>query len=363
MQGSLFLPGDPDRRMADIDASSEGLTAHTAQGQFISARWSELTVSLGGNDHQMVFLRAASGLCFCLDAQHLPTLRAAAGSSSEAIFAPLQQRAGGVGQRFTLFVAACVAAVVLVVGGLFLAVPWAAERAINGLPISLDRQVGDAGYQQMDLGGTKLTQPVLDQAVKTMVDRLAAQAQPAGFDYRIQIVQSDQVNAFALPGGQIVVYTGLLKKATRPEQVAGVLAHEIAHVTRRHGLQGLAGQVGVMVGLQILVGDLSGLAGLAGQGAMTAILNGYSRDKEREADAEGLRMLMAAGIDPQGLPEFFELLKGEKASEIPGMLTWMSTHPGHDERIANLKAQIAAAPAPELKPLDLDWAAIKAATP
>jgi len=260
-----------------------------------------------------------------------------------------------------LAVTAAVLAVVVVLGGLFLAVPLAAERTITDLPISVDRQIGDAGYQQMDLGGTKVTDPIIDAAVKAMVDRLAAQALPTGFAYRIQVVRSDQVNAFALPGGQIVVYTGLLKKATRPEQVAGVLGHEIAHVTRRHGLQGLAGQVGVMIGLQVLLGDASGLAGLAGQGAMTAILNGYSRDKEREADAEGLRMLMAAGIDPQGLPEFFNLLKGEAGSEMPGMLTWMSTHPEHDERIANLRQQIAAAPSTAIRPLDLDWAAVQAA--
>lgn len=361
MRGSLFLPGQSDRRIADIEAGPEGLQARTPTGETASARWGELTARLGGNDDQMVFLAVTDGPTFCLDAQHLPTLRSAAGTAHAGVLAHLQRRAGGVQTRFRLAAIAAVLAILVVLGGLFLAVPWAAERTITALPITVDRQIGDAGYEQMDLGGTKVSDPVIDGAVKAMVDRLAAQAQPTGFEYRIQVVRSDQVNAFALPGGQIVVYTGLLKKATRPEQVAGVLGHEIAHVTRRHGLQGLAGQIGVMIGLQVLLGDASGLAGLAGQGAMTAILNGYSRDKEREADAEGLRMLMAAGIDPQGLPEFFNLLKGEASSEMPGMLAWMSTHPEHDERIANLRQQIAAAPPTTLKPLDLDWAAVQAA--
>ena len=361
MRGSLFLPGQSDRRIADITASPEGLQAQTPAGETVSARWGEVTARLGGNDDQMVFLSVTDGPTFCLDAEHVPVLKAAVGTSHASVLAHLQRRAGGVQHRFRLAVTAAILALVALVGGLVLAVPWAAEGAITNLPITVDRQIGDAGYQQMDLGGTKVTDPVLDGAVKVMVDRLATHAQPAGFEFRVQVVKSDQVNAFALPGGQIVVYTGLLKKATRPEQVAGVLAHEIAHVTRRHGLQGLAGQVGVMIGLQVLLGDASGLAGLAGQGAMTAILNGYSRDKEREADAEGLRMLMAAGIDPQGLPEFFGLLKGEAGSKMPGMLAWMSTHPEHDERIANLKTQIAAAPQVTVVPLDLDWAAVQAA--
>ena len=130
-------------------------------------------------------------------------------------------------------------------------------------------------------------------APPSVVESSAHAAAP--FDLRIQVVDAPQINAFALPGGQIVVYTGLLRKAARPEQVAGVIAHEMAHVTLRHGLRGIAKQVGVLVGVQVLTGDLSGLAA---QVATAAISNAYSRDAEREADAEGARMLAAAGIDP-----------------------------------------------------------------
>ena len=116
-----------------------------------------------------------------------------------------------------------------------------------------------------------------------------------------------------------------------------------------------------MAAAQLLFGDASGVIAIAAQGATLAVLTGYSRDMEREADAEGARMMAAAGLDPRGMIGFFTLLKAEPGSEMPEGLQWMSTHPQHEARIAALEALIPDLPRGEPAALDLDWGAVRRA--
>ena len=341
--GSIFVGSD--RFAATVTVRSAGLSAVTDHVRW-DFTWSELTCS----QHAMIFVTHRDGRTVACDA---PGFAAALAERAPLGFvsAVRTSRSGrglfGCGTLLVLFFGLLIGLGVAA----WVGIPWAAGKAVEAMPPSVDRELGDASYRQMDLGGTKVSLPVVDEAITEMVRRLSPHAAKP-FDFRIQIVEADTINAFCLPGGQIVVYTGLIRKATRAEQVAGVVAHEMAHATLRHGLRGIATQLGVVIGVQILTGDVTGLAGQIATGALS---NGYSREAEFAADAEGARMLAAAGIDPAGMAEFFASM------ESSGIPAWMSTHPDAKDRIAALNRLIPDLTGPSHQPLASVWAQVQLA--
>ena len=124
------------------------------------------------------------------------------------------------------------------------------------------------------------------------------------WDINIFIANEAQVNAFAIPGGTVVFHSGLLFAAESAEEVAGVLAHEIAHVTHRHSLHGIADSLGIVIAAQLLLGDVSGVVALAGELVTLAALNSRSQHAEAEADQTAARVLYQSGIDPRMARDF-----------------------------------------------------------
>ena len=170
--------------------------------------------------------------------------------------------------------------------------------------------------------------------VTQLVARLAAALPPAErrYQFRAALIDRPVVNAFALPGGRIFVFTGLLDRVQKPEELAGVLAHEMAHVTQRHGLRKLITGGGPYYVLRLFVSDQQGVLSVISAGSQLLVNQSYSRDVEREADTIGWHYLMAADIDPRGLADFFQLeTEGEAATTIPEMFR---NHPATSERIA-----------------------------
>ncbi len=172
--------------------------------------------------------------------------------------------------------------------------------------------------------------------VTQLVARIADALPPTERHYQFRAVLLDrrEANAFALPGGRIFVFTGLLDRIQRPEELAGVLAHEMAHVTRRHGLRKLIAGSGPYYVLRLFVSDQQEVLSAISAGSQLLVNQSYSRDIEREADTIGWHYLLAANIDPRGLADFFQLLtEGEVATIIPEMFR---SHPATDERMASL---------------------------
>ena len=172
--------------------------------------------------------------------------------------------------------------------------------------------------------------------VTQLVARIAAALPEADRRYQFRAVLLDrrEVNAFALPGGRIFVFTGLLDRIQRPEELAGVLAHEMAHVTQRHGLHKLIAGGGPYYVLRLFVSDQQEVLSTISAGSQMMVNQYYSWDIEREADTIGWHYLMAANIDPRGLADFFQLLtEGESSSTIPVMFR---SHPATSERTASL---------------------------
>ncbi len=245
---------------------------------------------------------------------------------------------------------------VIAVGLFLLKAEVLSEWFARYVPVAYEQKIGDLVLTQ-----TRVQMRLIDagpavEAVRTIGQRLVPESR---FQYRWFIAERPEINAFAAPGGVVMVFSGLLKAADTPEEVAGVLAHEIAHAELRHGLRGMFKSLGMRALLSVALGDLSGST-LAEAAANLSGLK-FSRDAERAADRDGLRRLAAAGVDPHGMTRFFErLAEQEGKSGLPALL---STHPATEERLADLQAAVAALGVVKTQPLAFDWAAVKSALP
>jgi len=178
--------------------------------------------------------------------------------------------------------------------------------------------------------------------------RLAKAAPGAKYPYSFQVADAADINAFSLPGGPVWINRGVLRAAGNESQVAGVLAHEIAHIAQRHAADQLTKTLLAKWSLGML-GAMLGNAGGAGtaQAAGAMMANGvflkFSRDDERDADRVGLQIMRRAGWDPRGMIELFETLRREAARDPGAVEVFFSTHPSPQDRIARLRR--AAAPA------------------
>jgi predicted Zn-dependent protease len=161
---------------------------------------------------------------------------------------------------------------------------------------------------------------------------------PVDYPVSITVVESDEINAFAIPGGHIVVFSGILERMRRPEELAALLGHESSHVSQRHSLRNLFRSLGRSVFLLLVVGNESGLVSqVAGQLDALKGLQ-YSRTLEYEADEKGMSLMSKSNIDPSGMLRLMEMLQKEaKGSELPGFL---QTHPVHADRIAAIQKNI-----------------------
>jgi predicted Zn-dependent protease len=163
-------------------------------------------------------------------------------------------------------------------------------------------------------------------------------------------VDDSTVNAFAAPGGYIVVYRGLLRQAETPEELAGVLAHELQHVLQRHGTKAVLQEIP----LRLVVAAATGDAGITGRVLGTAATLGalrYRRRDESAADRAGMEMLRAAQIDPDGMIRFFSRLV-EQGDDIPALVAYLSTHPRNRARIEALQRLAAELNDQPVVPLD-----------
>lgn len=205
---------------------------------------------------------------------------------------------------------------------------WVADR----IPIAEEIRFGRQAFASMK-GQLKLQDsgPAYD-AVKNIGMRLT---QGSKYTYEFHVVEDDTLNAFAMPGGIVVVHTGLIKATHRSEELAGVLAHEVQHVEQRHSVQGMVKQLGLKAVWLMVTGDLGGT--LAGQAALQLTTLKFSRDAETEADKKGFDALLKQGIDPSGMPEFFKTMS-EQAADAPA--AFLSTHPLSEDRWKELAERV-----------------------
>ncbi len=204
--------------------------------------------------------------------------------------------------------------------------------------------------------------PIIEDAtihryINLLGDRIARQG-GRDLDYTFYVVNTNAVNAFAVPGGFIYVNRGLIERADNLSELAGVLAHEIGHVEERHSAEQIERMQRANLGLSmayILLGRAPGTLERAGvQIAGAAIFAGFSRAAENEADAVAVPLLVSAGINPNGLVTFFQKLLEDQQRRPSTVEQWFSTHPLTQDRIENVRAEIARVPQSQLRNLTVN---------
>lgn len=264
-------------------------------------------------------------------------------------------------RRPMLVACALVAAIALGAGIYFVLIPAVATFAAEQVPVSWEERLGDVVVGSLTESKAACTDAKVARAVDGIVARLAATVPDNPYTFRVSVMQHEVVNAFAAPGGRIVVFSGLLNATERPEELAGVLAHEMAHVLRRHGTKALFRNASTAIFLSAISGDASGAMSVVLDSAETLGRLHYSRQAETEADLEGADMLARAGIDPSGMVNFFEKMQKGESNVDRVLPPYVLSHPLTSERIARLKATDAIKRGP-FKPLPrARWKALASA--
>ncbi len=241
-------------------------------------------------------------------------------------------------------VAACFAAALIVVGALYAFLTIAPRQAAFMMPDEWRTNLGNQVLTAVAGSSPHCTAEKGAAAINQLRQRLShadagIQSVPQIFVYDLPVK-----NAFALPGGHIVVSGKLVREATGPDALAGVLAHEMGHVARRDSETQLIRYLGISIVETLLFGGGSYLSETIGGTAGYLTLLRYSRDAERRADDHAIALLRDAGIDPAGLISFFRQIQEDKGGSEESSATEetfasiLSTHPGLDERIEVLEA-------------------------
>ncbi len=239
------------------------------------------------------------------------------------------------------------------------ALPFAAREAAEAIPPDIEAQIGEAAADQVVRLFSPGREPVYcsspegDAALQALTERFSEQLE-LPFPLTVRVVQSSLVNAFTLPGGQILLLSELLDFAESPEEVAGVLAHEIGHSLHRHPMEVFVKNVGSATLIGFLLGDVTGGSIIVALAQFT-VNSAYTREAELEADAEAVALLNGAGIDGAGLIDFFDRLDA-KAGKLEDVLAVIGTHPATDER-ADFVRNAETANGPALS--DAEWRALK----
>jgi Zn-dependent protease with chaperone function len=345
-----------------VTVSADGLTmAPVGNSPLVeeAIAFTAMSVEAGGLDHDQLVVSWGAGASvrtlYLKDPALIIAFRRAAPS---ALMAHVERAAEQVRRARHSHRALWGSAVGVVVGlglmlwfGSDLIVEWAVAR----IPVQWEQKLGETVYQDFLSKETVLKDGPAVSAVQEMTQRMTAKIPDNPYTFQVSVVQSPVVNAFALPGGYVVVFTGLMKKAESGEEVAGVLSHELNHVLQRHGMERLVKMMGLAAVVSILVGDQQGLIGLARQLGLELATLKFGREQETEADVTGIRLLADARIAPDGMIRFFERLS-EKDKE---RVELFSTHPMSAARAGRLKAELAALPKQTSEPFTFEWKSVQ----
>jgi predicted Zn-dependent protease len=217
--------------------------------------------------------------------------------------------------------------------------------AINFFSVQQDAEMGRQAAQDAERQLPMLRDGTTEGYINAIVQRLAAVAPGPRFSYRARVVNTADVNAFALPGGYVYVNRGLIDSVRNEGELAGVLAHEMAHVAQRHGTSQASKAYGAQIGVGLLGQVLGGRDRRLGAGeqiigslGLNALFMKFSRSAESEADRVGAQMMARAGYDPMNMASFFDLLAAQQRGNPSGVSQFFSDHPSPQNRSANIRA-------------------------
>lgn len=232
---------------------------------------------------------------------------------------------------------------------IFVSLALTISLAACGVSQQQEIQMGQDYAQQINAQLPIVSDPEINRYVNLLGDQIASKTSRADLPWRFYVVDSREVNAFAVPGGYVYVNRGLIERTSQMDELAGVLGHEIGHVVRRHSIQQMEKAQGANIGLTlacVLTSVCNSQVAQAGINiAGTAVFARFSRSDELEADQEAIANTVRAGISPQGIVTMFQKLIAERKSRPGAVAGWFATHPLEEDRIAATQASIAGLPA------------------
>ena len=230
--------------------------------------------------------------------------------------------------------------------GLFQGRSYIVESIVKAIPFEVEKQVGDQLFSLQKAQFKFIENPNIVTALEKEV-KVLRNVLPKDFqNFSLYIVKNSDVNAFAFPGGHVVVYEGLLENADSFSEVLGVMAHEISHVKNRHVIQGLIHNISLFSLVNILIGDISGIIAVVLENGGSLLSLKFSKEMEMKADNDGFNMLDLAGVNPAGFYSFLkkvQKIEKEKLEQLPfdsdlskKIGDFFSTHPETELRLENI---------------------------
>jgi predicted Zn-dependent protease len=216
---------------------------------------------------------------------------------------------------------------------------WMVRSLAARVPAQWEKDLGDSLMAEVKENEVFVEDAKLKAKLDRAVAPLLSVLPRTGLEFKFHLIESPLANAFALPGGNVMVTTGLLALVEPPEELAGVIAHELAHVTQKHGFRKIISDAGPYLIMRIFVGGGNGTVGVLGGSSQLLVRQSFSQEYELEADEVGWQFLVAARINPRGMITMLRKLKADqdKLGHFQLELGAFSSHPATEKRIRRLE--------------------------
>lgn len=323
IQGTAFPPRSSVRYEAELDVSQANFLSLRVDGDIISCQQQdvEISVPVGNLPIRFAF---PDGWVFVVER-----------SAEVSAWLKRNSKSGLVDKIESNVMAWLVAVVVclgVVLGGYFYALPWVSEKVAQSLPDSVSVSLGNKILETFDNNWQASELPLeQQQAIRQRVTQHLQQLDPLPYPVEIIFRSSDiGANAFALPGGKVILLDQLVELATNEQQLDSIILHEIGHVHHRHMMEKLVHSSILSVGVALLTGESSGIVdNLAGVGVFF-LSNGHSRQAESEADHFAKQAMVKIYGSSEPMAEMFELFQQQDSLDVP---EWLNSHPDFEQRI------------------------------
>ena len=229
--------------------------------------------------------------------------------------------------------------IVLAFGGCYYVyskINWSGLFGVKKITENLDEQLGDVFWKSYSAEMVEVKDVKIVEPVQQMVRNICSDNNIAPSSINVHVVENKEINAFAMPGRHLVVHTGLIDFADHEDEIAGVIAHEIAHIELGHVVKKLGKEIGLSILMNLTLGDIGGE--VVRNALSTITSTAYDRSLEKEADLKAVDYMIAAKMNPTYLASFLEKL--DKQSQTPEVLQWVSTHPDSKERVRYINEKV-----------------------
>jgi len=233
---------------------------------------------------------------------------------------------------FKAYLAIAVLILGIIVAGYLVIIPWVGEKSVLLIPQQYDISMGHTFYRQY------LKTNTIDSAKTVALNQFASRLQLRNtMKLHFTVLNSTTVNAFSLPDGNIIVFTGLLDLMKDYDELAGLIGHEVSHVNNRHSMKMLCRNLSGYLFISAVLSDVNGIMAIIGDNVHNLQSLSYSRQFERQADEQGTELMMLNGINPKGMTDLFSRLKSSEKVTLPAFI---SSHPITTDRILTINRYI-----------------------